>query len=353
MALSTLLTVCSVTRVAAAEDVSADNGGVAPALEVAMTYSSAAGCPTDSTFAAGLRRLTPHLKLLADANTPEHLTVAFEQRAEVFVGRLTYGETQREVSAAACADAAYALAVVVAITLDPDATVEQSGVEAKDFAEPDSSAPPSLESQVQPTAPTARPAVVAKPPSKPPVAPELDVAPRTRWTAWLGPRAAWGEVATLSWGGDLALMSTSESALGAYLLAVRAATARRDLDVTTLTFTRFGVGAAWCPRLAQSESWQLYACGGAELGYTKLATRETPEFTRRDITGGLSLIGTLDVVLTVALGVNWRLGLTPGLMVPLISNEYVLESSPGVTALSVRHQRVVGTAGLQVGYAFD
>ena len=30
----------------------------------------------------------------------------------------------------------YALAVVAAITLDPDATVEQSGVEVKDFAEP-------------------------------------------------------------------------------------------------------------------------------------------------------------------------------------------------------------------------
>lgn len=326
-----------------------------------MAYTSEPGCPTEATFSAGLRRLMPRLELNSKEDTSRKLEVTFERRESEFVGRLVYGETSREVTAAACADAAYALAVVTAITLEPDAELDETKVDAADFVEADADAAvPDQASAAEP--PASAPAEPVQPKPAPrniePVPPGDAVAPlpapeARRWTLLLGPRATYGELGAFAWGGELGALNAGNSWFGAYRVSLRGAYATQDLTVTTLTYTRAGVGLAWCPRFAGNELWQAWACLGGEVDVANVATSETPKVERATSRTGLGVEATLDVVLSIALADRWRLALVPGLVAPLIRNEYVLESSPGVTTRGVRHERLVGSGAVEVGYAFD
>lgn len=324
-------------------------------LEVTMAYSSTSGCPTEATFSAGLRRLMPHLELRAVGPRAPRLQVTFERRETEFVGRLVYGETSREVTAAACADAAYALAVVTAITLEPDAQLEQDTVDADDFVE---TTIVEEQTRAEPKQSTGSPSQQReRQRMRPRYTPEL---PRRsspsdvrRWTPLGGPFATYGELGASAWGLDVSVLSAGTSAVNAYRLSLRGMFSTRDLTVTTLTYTRVGAAAAWCPRFAGTDGWEARACVGGEIGLSHVSTRETPNVEQLTSRNGLSAAAGLDVVLSFALGKRWRLALVPGLLAPLIRHRYVLESSPGVTTRGVQHQRLVAAAGLQVGYVFD
>lgn len=330
----------------------------APAsLEVTMAYSSEPGCPTEATFGAGLRRLMPRLELGAVGKRAARLHVTFERRQTEFVGRLLYGETSREVTAAACADAAYALAVVTAITLEPDAQLDQGTVDADDFVEGaaativEQALPRTEATKVNPDQQLPRPTAPSR--SKPDLPPRSSPSDVRRWTLLWGPLATYGELGVSAWGADLNGLNAGTSAVDAYRVSLRGVYNTQDLTVTTLTYTRAGGAVAWCPRFAGTDGWEARACVGGEIGLAQVSTRETPKVEQLTARRGLSAAAGLDVVLSFALGKRWRLALVPGLVAPLIRHRYVLESSPGVTTRGVQHQRVVAAAGIQVGYVFD
>jgi hypothetical protein len=330
-------------------------------LEVKLVYVSNSGCPTEATFSAGLRRLMPHLELSAVAGRTPQVQVTFERRDREFVGRLVYGETTREVTASACADAAYALAVVTAITLEPDAEFDRTTVDADDFTEGHSvtfveQKPPGTDGTTGNPVQGPRPQTTHRKSKSGSSA--ASVAPSSipgvqRWTLLLGPLSTYGELGAPAWGGDFGALSAGKSGFSAYRVSLRAVYGIRDLTVTALSYTRAGAALAWCPRFAGTHGWQARACVGGEIGFANVSTSETPNVQQPASRSGLSAAASLDVVLSFALGSRWRLVLVPGLVAPLVRHQYVLESSAGLTTRSVQHPPVVGAAGVQVGYAFE
>lgn len=328
-----------------------------PSSQVAMSYVGEHGCPTASTFGAGLRRLMPHVTLTPESGLGVAIEVTFERRHGKFVGRLRHGDTYREVTAAECADAAYALAVVTAIALDPQGRVDQTGVVPEDFEEPEVDAPPmhtnAVEAEVkapEQTAPTS--AGAKRRPISPSMQPEV-IGGAAHWSVWLGPRASFGELGTSAWGADLAGLRTGETLLGAYRIGLRASTAESELAVTTLSYTRLGIGLEWCPHIGSGEVLRLRVCAGADVGWERISTDDTGAFVGRAPSAAFSLGAILDATAVVALDGGWSVAIGPGLVVPITRNQYVVEASPGVTMQGVRHSPVVATGGLQVGYAID
>jgi hypothetical protein len=321
--------------------------------EVVMAYTGELGCPSEATFSAGLSRLMPRLTLAKGEASKARIEVAFERRGAGFVGRLSYGDVRREVTAELCADAAYALAVVTAITLDPESNVEESRVVPEDFVESEPVAAPAV---AQPGPPKSKPVTRtpgrAAPRAKRPQ--QLETARRERrWSVWGGPRGAWGALGALAWGGELALLSTGETTLASYRFAARGMSAQRVLDVTTVSYLGLGVQVGWCPQIQGSQRWLLRVCAGGEASWERVSARETPDFDGRSPSGEFGFAASLDLDVVTALNRRWSVALGPGLMVPVIRPEYVLVSNSGAVGRVVHHAPVVVTGGLQVGYAFD
>lgn len=335
----------------------AEPQSVGAVRKVALSYVGTSGCPTEATFKAGLRRLTPGLDIgphvQDDVGT---LAISLSHQGEHFVGSLVYGETKREVTAASCADAAYAMAVVAAITLDPDGAREEIELGAEDFVEPEAT-PAAPEQPARPERrPEPKPAapLPAKPAMADPIE-SLEHSLRSRWVVLGGAIGSWGEVDALAGGGALDVLFAGGSRLESVVFGLRAVTARRQLSVTTLEFTRVAAALQWCPRIAEGtdDGFRLYVCGGAELGWAKVSTENTAAFSGLAQPGEVSVLLGGELLWTVPLGSLWYIAVRPGLVTPLVRNEYVVEQSPGVTEDLVQHSRLVGRGLLQLGYSFE
>ena len=159
--------------------------------QVELRYAGAPGCPTRAAFvdevAARIRRPIEWVQAKPDFL----IVVVLEQNDARATGRLDVVHrgsqpTRREFTASACAEVGSALALVTALTLDPNARTE---------ALP----PPTLPAPSPPTEPSApAPAPpVPVPPSPPAPAPRAEIPPpvappavaKPSYAAWLGPAA--------------------------------------------------------------------------------------------------------------------------------------------------------------------
>jgi hypothetical protein len=288
--------------------------------------------------------------LLSEGVTREpQLRVELERRGDTFVGHLTHGETNRSVAASACADTAYALAVIAAITLDPAATVETT-VAASDFDEPEDTA-----TRTERPSKSAAPELPTSKASETEANQELPEPPAfTRWTLFAGPAVSWGDIGALGLGAQLDLLVTGKSPWASFGVSVQGTSTRRKLDVTTLTFNRLGVGLAWCP--GGHTPWRplsAHLCVGGEVGVARTFSRDSASFSADAAFTRFNALASADVLLSLALGGKWSASVRPKVNVALVRDDFVLESGPGVTVESVAHSPLTVSGILQVGYVLD
>lgn len=157
--------------------------------QVELEYSSGESCPDKSSFrsevAARIRR--PVTWVVADGGV--HIAIALSQTPQGATGRLEVSRggatpTRREFTAATCGEVGSALALVVALALDPNARTEP--LPPFEPAPPEEAPPePSPVDQPVPLPPAptvsvSRPAMAAPPATAP---------PPVDYVAWLGPVA--------------------------------------------------------------------------------------------------------------------------------------------------------------------
>jgi hypothetical protein len=160
--------------------------------QVQLEYSSEPGCPSQAVF---IEQVTARIRrpvgwTATDGGT--HIILSLTQKDGGATGRLEVARngtppTRREFTAATCGEVGSALALVVALALDPNARTE---------AIPPATPPPASTSpQEQPAvapAPAASPPPPAAPPSAAPAARPAHRPPAVaplRYAAWFGPVA--------------------------------------------------------------------------------------------------------------------------------------------------------------------
>lgn len=164
----------------------------APAL-VSLRYTNELGCPSEAEFVdevtARVRR--PVQWTRSDRAIQIVVVVRAGERATgtLEVTQSATEPTRREFSSSSCAEVGSALALVAALTLDPNARTEQLPAHAS------ASSAPTAVLVVPESPPPATPAAVTPAPSprpKPALAPPPLAAPSNGFVAWLGPAAAMG-----------------------------------------------------------------------------------------------------------------------------------------------------------------
>jgi hypothetical protein len=156
---------------------------------VALRYTDAAGCPGQALFVDAVNARVRRPIEWSQTATVVQMVVTIESSADQINGklevtRLDAEATRREFSASTCEEVSSALALVAALTLDPNARTEplvpQAAASQQDFPAPAGATAPVEEAVASPP-PLASPA--APPPSAPPSRPREP----SHYLAWLGP----------------------------------------------------------------------------------------------------------------------------------------------------------------------
>jgi hypothetical protein len=136
---------------------------------VHITYGAVAACPGRDAFIAQVQARTSRARVAADGELGRTIAVSVQPTGRGFFGTLVVttpaGETStRDVSAESCDEVVEALALITALTIDPEANTRP----LREVAAPPSAAPIQPET-AQPAAP--QPAPAPPPPQTPPAAP--------------------------------------------------------------------------------------------------------------------------------------------------------------------------------------
>ena len=186
-----MLMLCATAARAAAQLAEAPPSALPEQVE--LRYAGAQGCPTRAAFidevGARIRRPIEWVQAKPDFL----ISVTLEQTDARATGRLEVVHrgsepTRREFTASVCAEVGSALALVTALTLDPNARTEA-------LPPPSAPAPPAA-AEPSAAAPAPEAAPVA-PPSPPAPAPRSEIPPpavplavaKSSYAAWLGPAA--------------------------------------------------------------------------------------------------------------------------------------------------------------------
>jgi hypothetical protein len=113
-----------IRTVRAAEMNLSDTGG-ATGETVSLAYSAVKDCPTDRDFVDRVRARTKRFLLAPPTSEHRQFRVTIRNHSNEFMGALESsdagGETRREIPGATCDEVAEALALVLALTIDPQA----------------------------------------------------------------------------------------------------------------------------------------------------------------------------------------------------------------------------------------
>ena len=158
----------------------------APASDVSIRvdYRAPAACPSRGEFLDGVRRYTAKWSLVDDGGASHELLVALERPDAAWAGTLEIAvgsrKTRRVVSGPSCATVVRALAVMVALVIDPAAsTSERNKSDTSPLPVAPAPAPPLPDQDVQgPDVPPKRPTLRAGPRSPAALAPRKDADPR-------------------------------------------------------------------------------------------------------------------------------------------------------------------------------
>jgi hypothetical protein len=141
--------------------------GDAP-VSVRLRYRATAGCPTHGEFVEAVRARTPLARFGEEAGAWE-VAVSAQSTAGTSVGVLSgQGTVPREVSAKSCADVISALALILALAIDPQASTTPAPLPSAEAsaAPPVLAAPPA--SAAPPPAPEPKASLAPPPPDQPP-----------------------------------------------------------------------------------------------------------------------------------------------------------------------------------------
>ncbi len=168
----------------------ADDG---PAEPVRIEYQASPGCPDAVTFSAAVNARTTRARAASAGERARTFVVVVAPDGRGVAGRVTIRdldgrELRRDVTGATCAEVADALALVVALAIDPHASVTPIALPPAASAPPSSASTPHSSTPAPPPASAARPPTVLPSPSvsalPPPRSSPSPLAPRTARVAF-------------------------------------------------------------------------------------------------------------------------------------------------------------------------
>jgi hypothetical protein len=193
----------SVTAFAVTTPVAAQSGSSVKVPEqVELRFNGGPGCPPQATFVHEVAARVRHPVEWVTEHGKTQIVVTIAQAEGHATGTLqvvqgAHEPARREFVASSCAEISSALALVTALTLDPnartdalpspdDVTPPSPSVSAASAASPSASAPPVDDGPAASSLPSPR---LATEPARPRPGAEL-VEPAPRYVAWLGPAAS-------------------------------------------------------------------------------------------------------------------------------------------------------------------
>lgn len=241
-------------------------------------------CPDRAAFVAAVRARTPRSQL-ADGAEEERAAIHFRvtittdatsSRTRTVVGQLDVrepdgAEQKRSVTSRSCREVAKALALVVALVLDPDATTSE-------LVEPPlEAAPPPVETPAPPRPPPPRRVAPPAPPPAPTSSWHLAIGAELGATGGIGPAVAPLAGAFV----DLALHTPRVFAFApSFRLGVEGALTASDLAVGNQSYLWLAAVARACPiHLALPARLRVGPCAGMQIGVHRGATTDVPNPT--------------------------------------------------------------------------
>jgi hypothetical protein len=254
-----------------------------PAEPVRIDFRAPATCPSREAFLAGIRARTSRMQLAPTGSPARTFSVVLEDRASGGAGRVTIQDRdgrqlRRDVTGASCEEVADVLALVVALAIDPHATLAprtpQSAPTASGSAQENAPSPSATPAPVAPTASAA--------PDAPPVHEEArqsiarDRASRTFFlAAGAGASGRSGVTPAVLFGShvfvEARVATDTWSALRLRLSFERTASGMLDVDGGGARFTWTAARADTCVAGWRKGSASISPCFGAEAGTLEAA----------------------------------------------------------------------------------
>lgn len=304
----------------------AESGGGAPFRLAYQTHAE--GCPDAPAFLTAIRARTERVRIASTGEPASTIAVSITQDHAAVNGRVTIrepdgAEQTREIASTSCPDVSRALALIVALWLDPDATSEPR-------AEPPA-----------PSLPRRRSPPVA-PPAAPPEAPApvtIGVGASLGISGGVGPSVApRGSVF-----GDLELAYGGPAwARASVRLSVDVAGTHAEVGPGSQDYLLVAGALRLCPlHLPLGERLHLAPCGGIQAGVHHGTSQDVPnERSRSNPWVAPSATG----VLAWEPSRRISLQIDAGLGVPLVRTRFFL--APDLTLF--RTPALMGTAALSV-----
>jgi hypothetical protein len=313
---------------------------------VRIDYTAPAGCPDATAFMRSLRERTTRFREARPDEQAREFLVRVRAVASSFSGRLEIhspdGRTAiRKVDATVCDEVTGALALITALTIDPDARIASAKGASRSQAEP---APDAADRPVPtPSGATVAtlPAALAPEPSQP-----------WRWSAGLLGHTTFWLSPNLGYGGQLFVEAEAPSSsrvgpaarLGIFLN-------QSDVELPTGTAARFQwalMQVEGCPVRFGGSGLAIHPCLAFHLGVIHGEARRISQ-PRQTV----SLWADAGPLLRLRMAATARLLVEAqaGLMFPLHRPTFdILDMGSATTAYSV--PRVGGSAGIGVAYRF-
>jgi hypothetical protein len=295
---------------------------------IGLTYTAPAECPGEQQLRSEISARTSRARIGAKPGGGRLFRASIEPRGGELVGTLRIDEpsgsgTPRQVRAAQCADVTSALALMIAVAIDPRAsTVPASALPRTPAAPAQTSA--ALAASVSPSGSWTLAA--PRPPEAPAPAPRAEAASWT-WAAGASALVLGGIAPDLGVGG-VAFAEAGHEVAGRPGLAVRAGAAYADSGLTggesrEATMRWIAARLALCPAPIQvSPPFSLGACLDADLGGLRAEGRGVAH-PRADMRPFAAL--GLSARAQVRPSRTWFVELGGGVWSPLTRNTFVFE----------------------------
>ncbi len=324
-----------------------------------LSYEAPSGCPDRTAFLGAIRVRTKRPQLAAAGEPALTFGVSVEPREGGLIGRLDVREPgagdgppqKRTVSSGTCVEVTKALALVVALILDPDAETGPEPQAAPVPAPvPDDDRPPAPVSELPPVPPARRPRPERPSPGRPEVRRpvELSAGADLAMTGAIGPGIVpRGEVFV-----DAAFMRAGEEPRRglAFAPSLRVGTGfgatSKRLAGGSHAYWWAGGTALLCPvRVGLPGTLRLVPCGGMEVGALHGSTRGLPNGASST---GLWLAPVARAGLEWPLSSSVTLELHAGAVFPLMRTRFFL--APDTTIFQV--PAVAGTGAVAARFRF-
>ncbi len=324
------------------------------AADVILDYSAPEGCPLREQFESEVVTRTSLVRIVQSTGTGRFFKVELVNNGTSTVGRVTSGResgSAREVTASSCNEVASALALIVALAVDPKALTARVLPSTARFASEDS------EREKQPTA-NPEPAPVEEPPPGPvpyAITPStmparegfrltqpavhavaLSIGVRLSGAFWTSsPTVPWASVGTTFVAENPKAVVRAASIIASFAFAKSALVPTSES--ASARFDSWLVAVGYCPwRFELTQGVLLRPCGGLEGGWltgTGIAAGRVNQAWSS--TRGWAALSEL-AHLQIRLGGNWQSVLEAGVTEPLWRDTFVFETlSRPVTIVKV------------------